>query len=151
MRADPSLAAELIDAVGTISATSRLAFASAGPPSVGFVALATLRHLARHGPMSITDLARIDRVTTQAISLRTRPLIEEGLVARARDPRDGRRTLLAATGAGRAVIAASEGRLSTAFAHALAGLSPAELDALRAAAPALDRLGTLFREAARDR
>lgn len=62
--------------------------------------MATLRHLVRKGSRTVSELALADGVTTQAISLRLRPLVEAGLVSRATDPRDARRTIVSATPSG---------------------------------------------------
>ena len=80
-------------------------FAAEPSPGIGFVALATLRHLDRHRARTVTELAHADQVTTQAISLRIRPLVDAGLVTRSPDPVDARRSVVTATERGRAAVA----------------------------------------------
>jgi len=133
-------AADLSEAIGVISSQLRLIFA-ANPEPVGFVALATLRHLSRHGPRSISELAALDRVTTQAISLRVAPLVEAGLAQRSADPADGRRTVVSVTDAGRRALAAAQGRAFSALETALETLDAADLTTLEAAVPVLHKLG----------
>jgi len=125
------------DAVGAISAQLRLRFAGSSAADIGFVALATLRHLTRHGPRTVSELAEVDRVTTQAISLRVRPLVQVGLVTRTVDARDGRRTVVQATPRGRRVVADAQAATKRAMDHAIRRLPTADQDALSAALPAL--------------
>src|SRR5581483_11613868 len=115
-------------------------YSAAGPPGVGFVAQATLRHLIRRGPYTVSDLAAADQVTTQAISLRVRPLLDAGLISRDADASDGRRTLLSATDAGRNAISAASSTVDRAMAEAVAALTVAERTALSQALPALARI-----------
>ncbi|MBX6722281.1 MAG: MarR family transcriptional regulator [Dactylosporangium sp.] len=130
------------EAVGAISAQLRLRFAEGAGADIGFVALATLRHLVRHGPCSVTELAGRDRVTTQAISLRVAPLVRAGLIHRLSDPADGRRSLLEATDRGRKVVRTAQAHALAALDDLVAGLPEAERSALTAALPVLHKLGT---------
>lgn len=143
------LAAALSETLGTISGQLRLRFAASGvdDSGLGFVALATLRHLARHGPKTITELAELDHVTTQAISLRVAPLVHNELVERRRDPDDARRTILSVSAAGGRTLAAAQDRAHHALEEALACLGAEELDEVRRALPALDHLATALRSA----
>jgi DNA-binding MarR family transcriptional regulator len=141
-----NIASELLSAVGGLSSQLRLRFAAGGPPDVGFVALASLRHLTRSGPTTITTLARADDVTTQAISLRIRPLVEAGLATRAADDSDGRKTLVSATPEGKDAVTAAEAGSLDALARAFARLEVSEVTALSAAIPALLRLTKLLEE-----
>lgn len=125
-----SLAEDLHGALGTISGRLRLRFAAGPSPGIGFVGLATLRHLDRHGARTVTELAHADQVTTQAISLRIRPLVDAGLVTRTPDPVDTRRSVVAATEQGRAVVATAESRAREALQAAVERLSVAERHAL---------------------
>ncbi len=121
-----SLAQDLHGALGTISGRLRLRFAAEGSPGIGFVALATLRHLDRHGARTVTELAHADQVTTQAISLRIRPLVDAGLVTRSPDPADARRSVVTATESGRAAVATAESRAREALQAAVERLSAAD-------------------------
>jgi DNA-binding MarR family transcriptional regulator len=127
----------LLEALGAVSAQLRLRYSS---PEIGFVALATLRHLDRRGPKAVSELAQSDHVTTQAISLRVRPLVEAGLLVRTTDPADTRRTIVAITERGRAVVAAAQARTRTALQHAVHRLPEADRDQLAAVLPTLVQL-----------
>jgi DNA-binding MarR family transcriptional regulator len=135
------LTGELLESVGVISAEMRSRFATGGDTDIGFVAMATLRHLVRHGPRSITALAKSDRVTTQAISIRLAPLLEAGLVVRMADPTDGRRASVEVTKRGREAVTRAQERARNALESAVGDLTPAEKDALAEALPVLQRLG----------
>ncbi len=130
----------MLKAVGTISAHLRVSFARDGA-NVGFVGRATLRHLVRHGPRTVTDLAQSEGVTTQAISLRIAPLVAAGLVVRSKDPTDARRTVVDVTGSGRDLVIESQARVAAALDTAIARLTSAELASLATALPVLTRIG----------
>ena len=142
-----NLAGDVHAAVGAVAAQLRLRYVGTQEPDVGFVALATLRHLVRHGPRSVTDLAHADRVTTQAISLRLRPLVDQGFAERTTDPRDGRKTVMSITDGGRALVHVAETDARSALALAIARLDTAERQALQAAIPALLNLNPPIGEA----
>lgn len=141
------LAHALSEALGAISEQLRLRFAATelDEPGLGFVALATLRHLVRHGPKSVTELAEADRVTTQAISSRVASLVDDGLVERRRDPADARRMILSATQKGMRTVTAAQDRGRAALAAALTDLSEGERGELRDALPTLNQLSATLR------
>lgn len=136
----------LHDTIGAISTQLRLRFAATASPEIGFVALATLRHLTRHGPKSVSDLAYADHVSTQAISLRIRPLIDAGLLTRRIDTADARRTIVAVTAPGRAAVANAEASARDALNDALDRLPASDRDTLSAALPALHQVATILSE-----
>ena len=127
------------EAVAAVSAELRSRFQES-TPGVGFVAMATLRHLARNGPRTVTELALADQVSTQAISLRVRPLLDAGLATRAADPADARRTVLTASTHGRRAVARAEAGARVALSSAISRLEPAGRTALSSAVPALLQL-----------
>lgn len=100
-----------------------------------------LSRLNRDGADSPGSLAELERVRPQAMASTLAALEERGLVSRRRDATDGRRALMTATEAGRALLAErrseSMRRLSTALEEAF---TPAERRRLVAALPLLDRL-----------
>jgi DNA-binding MarR family transcriptional regulator len=135
------LADEVADAIAAISSQLRLRFAAAGRKNeLGFVALATLRHLVRHGPKAVSDLAASDRVTTQAVSLRVAPLVAAGLVLREADEMDARRAILTPTADGKKVVGDAVAKADAAFRSAVDALAPGDRRALQAALPALEHL-----------
>ncbi|MCW2602529.1 MAG: MarR family transcriptional regulator [Pseudonocardiales bacterium] len=67
---------------------------------LGETPLSVLSHLVKHGPQSLRSLSERERVTPPAMSQVVNALQASGLVTRSPDPGDGRRVLVAATGAG---------------------------------------------------
>jgi DNA-binding MarR family transcriptional regulator len=67
-----------------------------GPSQVG--ALATIE---RHGPLSPSELAELERIKRPTATRILRHLEEAGLVERVKDPEDGRGSILSVTAAGR--------------------------------------------------
>lgn len=72
--------------------------AARGLTHAGLIAL----HLLAEGPLAQRELARRARVTDQTMSRTVERLARAGMVTRAVDPADRRRTLVSATDAGRA-------------------------------------------------
>jgi DNA-binding MarR family transcriptional regulator len=126
--------------VGALSSQLRLRFADTDNSALGFVALATLRHLSRHGARTVTSLAASDKVTTQAVSARLKPLEEAGLVFRERDRDDARRTVVTPTAAGIAEVHEAERRANDALRAAVSQLSDKEREMLEQAVPILAML-----------
>lgn len=97
--------------------------------------------LDREGPTTSSALARQVQITAQAMGATVRGLQARGLVGSSRDPRDGRRVVLAATAAGRQALEDRRNARTELVARALAeGFTPAERARLAAAAPLLERL-----------
>jgi DNA-binding MarR family transcriptional regulator len=100
-----------------------------------------LSRLDRGGPMTSSDLARQDRISPQSMGVTVAALEQRGLIARDRDPQDGRRILLSLTEAGRQVVHSRRGARTELIARALRdGFTPAELAQLRAIIPLVERL-----------
>ena len=100
-----------------------------------------LSRLDRRGPMTSSDLARQDRISPQSMGVTVAALEQRGLIARDRDPEDGRRIMLSLTEAGRQVVRDRRGARAEQIARALAdGFTQAELAQLAATAPLLERL-----------
>ena len=102
--------------------------------------LSALVRLDRFGPATNAALAKTEGITPQAMSTTLGGLERRGLIARTADPEDGRRILLAVTDAGKRVIAAKRAVRTEQLADALAQLDPQEIETLRSAVPALERL-----------
>jgi len=104
--------------------------------------LAALSRLERAGSATTSDLARVDRVTPQAMGATLAPLEERGLVECRPDPADGRRKAVSLTTAGRQAVRDQRSAQTEQMAKAMAsGFTPAEVEILRAAAPLIERLG----------
>jgi DNA-binding MarR family transcriptional regulator len=100
-----------------------------------------LSRLDRGGPATSSDLARLEKISPQSMGVTVAALLERRLVARERDPEDGRRIMLSITEAGRDLLLARRGARTEQIARALAdGFTQAELDQLKAVTALLDRL-----------
>ena len=100
-----------------------------------------LVRLDRGGPTTPGELAKLEQISPQSMGATLAALETRGLVERRPDPRDGRRVVLSATEAGRAVLLDRRNERTGQLAQALsAGFTPAELSQLMAAAPLLERL-----------
>ncbi|MTD52980.1 MarR family winged helix-turn-helix transcriptional regulator [Amycolatopsis pithecellobii] len=99
-----------------------------------------LGYVFRDGPLTITALAKLQRVRSQSMGATVGVLLERGLVMVTPDPGDGRQKVVAATDEARALI--EEGRNARAdwLARQLETLAPAERKTLAAAHKILDRL-----------
>lgn len=64
--------------------------------------IAAWRRLERHGPLTVSALARAEGVRSQSMGATVAVLEQAGLVERAADPNDGRRSLLSVSSASRA-------------------------------------------------
>jgi DNA-binding MarR family transcriptional regulator len=110
---------------------------------LSLTSLATLATLDRTGPRRITDLALIEGVTQPSMTVLVTALERSGLVARQGDPGDGRVTLVALTGDGRAYLASRRSAGADALAQIIDKLPAGEAAALTAAVPALRHLREL--------
>jgi DNA-binding MarR family transcriptional regulator len=100
-----------------------------------------LSRLDRGGPATSSELARAERISPQSMGTTLAELERRGMVARERDPGDGRRVVLSITEAGRRIVYDRRGKRTALIARALnGGFTPAELEQLRAAAALLERL-----------
>jgi DNA-binding MarR family transcriptional regulator len=100
-----------------------------------------LARLEKNGPLTSSELAKLERISPQSMGATLAALERSGLVERHPDPDDGRRALLSLTKAGRNVRRSRTDARTTQIAEALAtGFTKAELKQLMAAAPLLERL-----------
>ncbi|MEU9043742.1 MULTISPECIES: MarR family transcriptional regulator [unclassified Kitasatospora] len=91
---------------------------------------------------TVAELADLQRVRHQSMARTVALMIEAGLVTQQPHPTDGRKQLIAATGAGRTALLDQRARREHRIATAIeARLTPAEQDRLRAAVGLLARLG----------
>ena len=92
--------------------------------------LGALRHLVKHGPLTMNDLAaRMDISPSAATQLVDR-LVQHGLAERAPDPDDRRALRVAASGSALAAVRAFEKERSMRVAALLAPLSEDELEVI---------------------
>jgi DNA-binding MarR family transcriptional regulator len=101
---------------------------------------AALASVERHGPLTPSELADHERVQRPTVARLLARLEEDGLVARAPDPRDRRSALITITADGRALLSAARTRKDAYLAQRLAALDGDELDTLDRAAGILERM-----------
>jgi DNA-binding MarR family transcriptional regulator len=98
-------------------------------------ALATVE---RHGPLTPSELAEIERVKRPTATRTLRVLVEAGLVDRAQDPADGRSALVSVTPDGRARLRRLRGRKNAYLARRMRSLPAEDLETLERAAAILE-------------
>jgi DNA-binding MarR family transcriptional regulator len=101
---------------------------------------ATLASIDRHGPLTPSELAHIERVKRPTMTRTLAGLEREGLIERTPDPADGRSSLVAVNEAGRERMARLRRRKSAYLARRLRELSADEVATLARAAELLDRM-----------
>ena len=99
-----------------------------------------LGSIVRHGPVRLSELADLERLSGPMISKVVTALVGEGLVERVRDPADGRACLVRVSVAGDRWLLESRDRRDRWLAEKLVDLDDEEFAAVVAALPALGRL-----------
>lgn len=102
--------------------------------------LSALSVLVFGGPASVSELAEAEMVRSPTMTGIVRGLEDDGLIARAPDPRDGRAVILRATARGERLLHAARTRRIEAFEALLDGTTTAELHVLEEAGDILERL-----------
>src|SRR5262245_41884720 len=103
-------------------------------------ATAALASVERHGPLTPSELAEIERVKRPTVTRTLGCLEREGLVARTPDPADGRSSLVAINAAGRERLRRLRGRKNAYLARRMRDLPAEEVETLERAAEILDRM-----------
>jgi DNA-binding MarR family transcriptional regulator len=103
-------------------------------------AAAALATVERHGPLTPSELAEIERVKRPTATRTLGVLGEAGLVERAPDPEDGRSALVSVTAAGRERLRRLRGRKNAYLARRMRELPASDLAALDRAAEILERI-----------
>lgn len=101
---------------------------------------AALATIERHGPISPSGLAGLERIQRPTATRVLGKLEEDGLVARERDPLDGRASLIAVSPQGRALLSKLRRRKNAYLARRLRDLDDSERETLDRAADILERL-----------
>lgn len=105
----------------------------------------SLTVLEREGPTTASASARLEHITPQSMGVTVASLESRGLVQRAPDSDDGRRSVLSVTRAGRKLLSGRRDTSTKILADALsANFTAAELEQLHAAAPLIDRLAAIL-------
>jgi DNA-binding MarR family transcriptional regulator len=103
-------------------------------------ATAALATIERHGPLTPSELAEIERVKRPTVTRTLGCLEREGLVERTSDPDDGRSSLVSLNGVGRERLRRLRGRKNAYLARRMRDLPAAEVETLERAAEILDRI-----------
>lgn len=101
---------------------------------------AALATVERHGPLTPSELAEIERVKRPTATRTLRVLCEAGLVERTPDPSDGRSALVSITAAGRDRLRRLRGRKNAYLARRMRELSDEDVQTLERAAEILERV-----------
>ena len=137
-RTDAGLASEL--RLGVMRLRRRLASERHPDNDLSLGQMAVLGLLLRRGELTIGELARLERVRPPSMTRTVTCLEELGSVSRRPHETDGRVVVIALTDHGREVVLADRKRRDAWLAVQLTHLTPDEREALRRAAPILDRL-----------
>ena len=136
-RLDAALAGSLRDAVGRFARRLR---AERAPSDLSLGQWAALRTLDSHGPMTPSELAAHEKVQPPSVTKILANLEAHDYVTRTPDPGDRRQVVVAASAAGRALLADDRRRKDKWVSQRLATLEPDERAALAAALPVLEKL-----------
>jgi DNA-binding MarR family transcriptional regulator len=101
---------------------------------------AALATIERHGPLTPSELAEIERVKRPTVTRTLGCLEREGLIERTPDPADGRSALVAINVAGRERLRRLRGRKNAYLAKRMRDLPAADLEALERAAEILEQM-----------
>ncbi len=110
---------------------------TAGLTPTSVAALATID---RHGPLTPSEVARIERVKRPTVTRTLGCLEREGLIERTPDPADGRSVLVAVNAVGRERLRRLRGRKNAYLARRMRDLPAADVETLERAAEILDRM-----------
>ncbi|MFN8216367.1 MAG: MarR family transcriptional regulator [Solirubrobacterales bacterium] len=110
---------------------------SAGLTPTSTAALATIE---RHGPLTPSEVAGIERVKRPTITRTLGCLEREGLIERTPDPGDGRSSLVAVNASGRERLRRLRRRKNAYLARRMRDLTGEEIATLERAAEILDRM-----------
>jgi DNA-binding MarR family transcriptional regulator len=94
----------------------------------------------RHGPLTPSELAEIERVKRPTVTRTLGCLTEAGLVERTPDPDDGRSALVAVNAAGRERLRRLRGRKNAYLARRMRDLPQEDVETLERAAAILEQM-----------
>jgi DNA-binding MarR family transcriptional regulator len=141
-RADTSLTDSAAKLRLAIVRTARALRQEAATEASGLTPTSTaaLATIERHGPLTPSELAEIERVKRPTVTRTLGCLEREGLVQRTADPADGRSSLVSVNAAGRERLRRLRGRKNAYLARRMRDLPPEEVETLERAAEILDRI-----------
>jgi DNA-binding MarR family transcriptional regulator len=120
--------------------------AGAGGTELTPTAGSALATVERHGPLTPSELAEIERVKRPTATRTLRLLTEAGLVDRTPDPDDGRSALVNVSAAGREQLRRLRGRKNAYLARRMRELPATDVETLERAATILEELLEASRE-----
>jgi DNA-binding MarR family transcriptional regulator len=133
--ATDAVATRLAFAVGRLN--RRLLTATGGLSHGLLSALATVAKL---GPIRLAELAQAEMVSAPSITRVVAELETRGLIARSADPDDGRAFLVQVTELGMDAVLQARAARAQVVSRLLAELDAGELEAIKTALPALERV-----------
>ncbi|MEV6067425.1 MarR family transcriptional regulator [Nocardia sp. NPDC052001] len=136
--ADPDQLTEAAELYHTIGRLLRLLRHSGDLGSLSPGAASALASVARGGPMRLSDLANIERVSAPTMSRMVTGLEKAGYIVREADPEDGRAQLLSATAQAHNLVTGLTSARIQRFAAAMGNLDQPQREAL------MSSLGTLI-------
>lgn len=101
---------------------------------------AALATIERHGPLTPSELADLERVKRPTVTRTLACLDREGLIQRTPDPDDGRSALISVNGAGRERLRRLRSRKNAYLARRMRELPAEDVAALEQAAAILERM-----------
>ncbi len=102
--------------------------------------MAALATIERHGPLTPSELAELERIKRPTATRVLNRLEEEGLIDRAADPSDGRSAVICVTKSGSTLLKKLRSRKNAYLARRLRELPDDDVAALERAAEVLERL-----------
>jgi DNA-binding MarR family transcriptional regulator len=114
--------------------------AAEGATELTPTAVSALATVERHGPLTPSELAGIERVKRPTATRTLRVLEEAGLIERAPDPGDGRSCLVSVNAAGRERLRRLRSRKNAYLARRMRDLRDEDVETLERAAEILERI-----------
>lgn len=139
----PHLEFAVDDFIQSMGLLVRRVRAAAASQQLSLTESAVLARLAKHGPMTTADLARLEGVKPQSMGATVAALEEMGLLARKPHPSDGRQWNLELTSKGLAVRNSVRTAKRTWLAQAVAQLDERDRETLFRAREIIKRLAEL--------
>jgi DNA-binding MarR family transcriptional regulator len=133
---DPELAAHLRLAIMRLARQLRSQTVSGLSPSL----ISALVTIERRGPLTLGQLATLERIKPPSVTRMVAALERAGLVRREADTRDRRISRLSLTADGQRTVQRSRTRKTAYLAKRLRDLDEADLQSLRQVLPVLERL-----------
>jgi DNA-binding MarR family transcriptional regulator len=109
-------------------------------PELGPASLAALASIDRHGPLTPSEVAKLERIQRPTATRLLANLTEKGLVSRAADPTDGRCSIVTATPEGTALLKRLRSRKNAYLAQRMKDLPEEDVATLDRAAEILEQV-----------